>query len=82
MEHSRLTFAHQKATVLTRDVANDRTRLRGTCGHRGVQSRGLHLARTPQCAQIDAETLRVLQLHDHTAVISVSDMYNLVRQRN
>ncbi|MDV6979143.1 hypothetical protein [Mycobacterium intracellulare] len=68
--------------VLTRDVA---TIVRG-CGERvataAARPDDCILARTPQCAQIDAETLRVLQLHDHTAVISVGDMYNLVRQRN
>lgn len=40
------------------------------------------LSRTAACERIDVETLRVLQLHDHTAVISVTDMYVLVAQRN
>lgn len=68
--------------VLTRDVA---TIVRG-CGERvattAFRADDCVLARTAPCVQIDAETLRVLQLHDHTAVISVGDMYNLVRQRN
>lgn len=68
--------------VVTRDVA----KIVRSCGEQVATTtpRPDHciLARTAACEQIDVETLRVLQLHDHTAVISVADMYSSVRQRN
>ncbi|WP_133058048.1 hypothetical protein [Mycolicibacterium vulneris] len=40
------------------------------------------LARQRACEQINAETLRVLGLHEHTAAMSLTDAYCLVVQRN
>ncbi len=68
--------------VVTRDVA----KIVRSCGEQVATTTprpdDCILERTAACEQIDVETLRVLQLHDHAAVISVADMYGSVTQRN
>ncbi|WP_142383303.1 hypothetical protein [Mycobacterium intracellulare] len=73
--------------VVTKDVAMI---VRG-CGERVAAENGMAavakptdpmVARRRACEQIDVETLRVLELHDRTAVMSVADVYGLVAQRN
>lgn len=39
-------------------------------------------ARNVMCAEIDAETLRVLELREYTAAMQVADVYSLVVQPN
>lgn len=71
--------------VATKDVG----RIVRGCGERGAAesqpgavARPDDVARQRACEQINAETLRVLALHEHTAAMPVADAYYLVVQRN